>query len=284
MEGFSRVFRPSPALAGIVEAIWNWEIPDNEAARGAISIALPCPYPILSVHYGEPIWSNRQHGSGYYRQIATGIQTGVVTFRPSGPSGCVVVRLKPEAAARVTGSTISDFADTNVALDDVFGPGEMAWLRERLIEARSSLKRIACVEAFLLRHLRHDRPNAIASYAASYLRGDPALPVHKLAERLEVSRRHLSRSFLSTFGVTPKQFARVVRIGKLLAARRHHGLSWADAAVKCGFTDQAHMINDFSALTGVSPQEFFRAPSVEPRRGFNSSLVESHFYNQFFSS
>jgi hypothetical protein len=40
MDGFSRIFHPSPALAGIVEAIWNWEIPDNEAARGAISIAL----------------------------------------------------------------------------------------------------------------------------------------------------------------------------------------------------------------------------------------------------
>lgn len=284
MDGFSRIFCPSPALAGIVEAIWNWEIPDDETARAAISVALPCPYPILSVHYGEPIWSDRQRGSGYYRQIATGIQTGVVTFRPSGPSGCVVVRLKPEAATCVIDSTISDLANVNIALEDVFGPGEVGSLQDRLKEVGTSLKRIACVEAFLLRHLRHDRRNAIASCAASYLRRDPAQPLHKLAERLQISRRHLSRAFLSTFGVGPKQFARVVRIGKVLAARRRHGLSWADAAHTYGFTDQAHMINDFNALIGTSPQEFFRAPSVERRCGFNASLVESHFYNQFFSS
>jgi AraC-like DNA-binding protein len=284
MDGFSRIFRPGPALAGIVEAIWNWEIPDGQVARGAVSIALPCAYPILSIHYGEPIWSDRQRGSGYYRQMATGVQTGVVTFRPSGSSGCVVVRLKPEAATRVIDSSISDFTNANIALEDVFGSGEMVSLQDRLKETRSSSKRIACVEAFLLRHLRHDRSNAIASYAASYLRRDPAQPVHILAERLQVSRRHLSRAFHSTFGVSPKQFARVVRIGKLLAARRRDGLSWADAAIACGFADQAHMINDFNALTGTSPEEFFRAPSLGPRCGFNASLVESHFYNQFFAS
>jgi AraC-like DNA-binding protein len=36
---------------------------------------------------------------------------------------------------------------------------------------------------------------------------------------------------------------------------RAHGASWADIAYVTGFTDQAHMINDFTAIVGVSPAE-----------------------------
>ena len=284
MDELSKIVRPNPALADVGEAIWNWEIADSEAAKRATATALPSPFPVLSVHYRDPIWSDRQHGSGYYRHIATGIQTGVLTFRPSGPAGCVVVRLKPEAAARIVGATIPDFTDTNVALDDIFGPSEMDTLQERLGQADSSPARIACIEAFLLRRLRHDRPDAIVSRAVSCLCHDPAQPVEKLASRLDISRRHLSRAFRSMFGISPKQFARIVRIGKLLTARRQRGLSWAEAAYACGFADQAHMINDFSALVGRSPQQFFHADPVETHRGFNASLAESQFCNQFFSS
>ena len=132
MDAFSRFFRPSAPLADVVEAIWNWEIADPAAARRAISITLPSPFPILSVHYGEPMWSDRPRGSGYYMQIATGIQTGVVKFRPSGPAGCVLVRLKPEATARIMGAEIRDFTDTNVLLEDIFGSDEIGLLQDAL--------------------------------------------------------------------------------------------------------------------------------------------------------
>ena len=283
MGRFSRIVRPSRPLADVVEAIWNWEIADRDAAQHAASITLPSPFPILSIHYGEPMWSDRQHGSGYYHHIATGIQTGVVRFRTSGPSGCVLVRLKPEAAARVIGATIPDLTDANVVLDDIFGAAEIGVLQERLRRADGCGARISCVEAFLLRCLRHDRLDALASHAASRLRRDPAVPVGELARELSVSRRHLNRAFQTMYGIGPKQFARIVRIGRLLAARRRRNLSWADAAYACGFADQAHMINEFTALIGTSPRAFFRAPAVDVHHGFNASLVESHFSNQFFS-
>jgi AraC-like DNA-binding protein len=38
------------------------------------------------------------------------------------------------------------------------------------------------------------------------------------------------------------------------------GLSWASIACSCGFADQAHMINDFKAILGVTPTHFFRSP------------------------
>jgi methylphosphotriester-DNA--protein-cysteine methyltransferase len=52
----------------------------------------------------------------------------------------------------------------------------------------------------------------------------------------------------------PKQFARIARIDTVLSARSH-GAPWLDIACVSGFTDQAHMINDFTTIVGVSSAE-----------------------------
>jgi transcriptional regulator GlxA family with amidase domain len=76
--------------------------------------------------------------------------------------------------------------------------------------------------------------------------------------QLEVSERHLSRRFKALFGTGPKQFARLVRVEKAVDARRG-GFHWTDVAHACGFSDQAHLIHDFHAITGAAPEDMFRA-------------------------
>src|SRR5258708_40233857 len=47
-DGFSRSIRPSAAVADLVEAIWDWDIPDGDAAT-AFTIKVPpstAPYPV----------------------------------------------------------------------------------------------------------------------------------------------------------------------------------------------------------------------------------------------
>jgi hypothetical protein len=41
-DGFSRSIRPSAAVADLVEAIWDWDIPDGGAAA-AFTIKVPVP-------------------------------------------------------------------------------------------------------------------------------------------------------------------------------------------------------------------------------------------------
>jgi transcriptional regulator GlxA family with amidase domain len=85
---------------------------------------------------------------------------------------------------------------------------------------------------------------------------------HRLAADLHVSERQLLRRFRSGLGVTPKQFARCARIERVLAERTR-GSAWADIAYKCGFSDQAHMINDFTAVLGVPPERALSPASTE---------------------
>jgi AraC-like DNA-binding protein len=106
------------------------------------------------------------------------------------------------------------------------------------MESASSSERIACVESFLLQKLRQDREDPVFSQASSWLRRDPGLRMRKLASLLDISERHLTRGFRATFGTSPKQYARLARIEKVIAARKR-GLGWAEVAYACGFTDQA---------------------------------------------
>ena len=102
----------------------------------------------------------------------------------------------------------------------------------------------------------------------------------KLASVLDISERHLSRGFRATFGISPKQYARLARIEKVIAARKS-GLGWADVAYACGFTDQAHLIHDFGTIVGGTPAEFFGAARSWNFRGGDAlpSLADS--YNPF---
>jgi AraC-like DNA-binding protein len=188
-----------------------------------------------------------------------------VTLRPSGPLGVLIVRLKPEAAARLMGERMQDFVNEKIDLGHLFKAGELSLLEEMLMEAPDSAARFARIESFLLRNLRECRPDPVACLAAQCLRRNPSLRVQRLAARLDVSERHLSRSFRAMFGASPKQFARVARIENILAMRRD-GSAWADIAYACGFADQAHMINDFDAIVGAPPQQLFRTIAVDAHR------------------
>jgi AraC-like DNA-binding protein len=265
-----KVFRPSPVLAHAVDSILDLDFPDAGAARALTIKALPSTTPALAVIYrrgtqADVHWTNNSISFGHNgdKHTASKLETGIVTTRPKGPIGSFIIRLKPEAGTRVLGACMQEFADRRVELGDIFSVGEVSLLEEMLAEAKDSAERVACVESFLLRQVREAQPDPVVSRAVSLLRKVPSLTVRQLALKLEISEVHLRRRFKATAGSTPKQFARIARIEKLLVARRT-GLAWAEAACACGFQDQAHMIHDFNLIAGQSPDHFLRTAWLVP--------------------
>src|SRR5258707_9342323 len=112
------------------------------------------------------------------------------------------------------------------------------------MECGSSSERIARVENFLLQNFREDREESVFSRASSWLRRNPGLRMRKLASLLDVSQRQLSRGFRATYGTSPKQYARLARLEKVVAARKN-GPGWAQVAYACGLLDPARLIHDF---------------------------------------
>ena len=264
LEEAGPVVGKSSMLADYVDGIADWEIACPDQAEALTVKVIPTTAPALVIHYRTPFNLTWQFGSrGFsqaeYRHYATMYHTGVVVARPRGSLGFICVRLKPEAAAALLGERLEDFLDAQIGLDDLFGSSRVSLLVEMLAEARTSAERFARVERFLTANLRERGVNPVACRAAALLRQSPHLRVRPLAARLDVSERHLSRSFQAMFGMRPKQFARIARIESAWSARSQ-GASWADIAYAARFTDQAHMINDFTEIVGLPPAQLVRSP------------------------
>ena len=270
----------------MVEAIWETDVPDAKAAR---SIVLPVVTPISCFHYRQApalcfdlrsrlddrVWIT----AGRFRM--TGVQGRAVGLRADGPVGGVMVRLRPETAARIAREAITELYDAAFSVADVFGPTDASLLDDMIAAANTAVGRVGAVQLFLLRRLRDDAIDPLAQGAIRALRQEPTLTVRSLARRLGVSERHLSRRFRAATGATTKQFARVVRIGRVVTSARRRRERWAEIAISCGFSDQAHMINEFSAMIGSAPEVFFQRTSLVTSTAPALSAAESDFFNTF---
>ena len=84
-----------------------------------------------------------------------------------------------------------------------------------------------------------------------------SLRIHELADNLHYSERHLSRIFIENMGISPKNFARIVRFqGVLSAIMDSPDTSLCRCLLEFGYADQAHFQREFKQYTGITPKHF----------------------------
>jgi AraC-like DNA-binding protein len=114
-------------------------------------------------------------------------------------------------------------------------------------------------ERYLLKRARildASAEHCIAAQAATSMqRSRGMMAVAGIAAVSSVSTRHLERVFQEQIGVSPKLFARLLRLDHALKLAGP-GSNWAEVASLCGYFDQSHLVRDFRAMTGATPTEF----------------------------
>ncbi len=69
--------------------------------------------------------------------------------------------------------------------------------------------------------------------------------------------QRVRRAFTENVGVSPKEFARTVRLQRAVRMAAT-SCDWACIAADAGYYDQAHLIADFRRLVGLTPGAFFK--------------------------
>ncbi|MDG4803538.1 AraC family transcriptional regulator [Micromonospora sp. WMMD980] len=85
------------------------------------------------------------------------------------------------------------------------------------------------------------------------------LRVADLAGRHGVSTRRLQRLFLDHVGVGPKWVIRRYRLQEAIEQAAAGPLDWSRVALDLGYADQAHLVREFTAVTGVPPAAYARS-------------------------
>ncbi|WFE59068.1 helix-turn-helix domain-containing protein [Micromonospora sp. WMMD712] len=106
-----------------------------------------------------------------------------------------------------------------------------------------------------------DPPTAEALALAGEIRTDRSvLRVDDLARRHGTTTRRLQRLFLDHVGVGPKWVIRRYRIQEAIEHAASGGpVDWAAVAADLGYADQAHLIREFAAETGLTPAAYARS-------------------------
>lgn len=82
--------------------------------------------------------------------------------------------------------------------------------------------------------------------------------VKGLASRLNVTTATLRNDFRDNIGLAPKTLIRISRINRVLQHRPTEQFNFTDLALQMGYFDQAHFVNEFRHVIGVSPKKYFQ--------------------------
>jgi AraC-like DNA-binding protein len=199
--------------------------------------------------YGRPGEPVSQHAGA----VVAGPHAKSVVIDTRAQRWLAAVEFRHGGASRFFSMPMTDLSNQVVQLQDVWrSDGRL--LRERLLDARTPASKFRVFEEVLLDHLRPEFDPAI-QYAITALRA--GVPVSQVAFRLGLSPKTLVRRFSSQVGITPKRFARVHRLQRVLrAVRRSSQPDWCALAAEHGYTDQAHLIHDFRDLGDITPSEY----------------------------
>lgn len=264
-----RRFTPPPALAPWVDSFWSLRsgppapgaAPERIVPDGCMELVVNLAAPVRSSIGGEALQLQPQ-------AVLAGQITRVLLLEHLGPIEIVAARFRPGGASAFFGFDLSEWADAELALADLGEP--WSHLEDRLQAAPTTSARMDLLRDALLRALRlgEVRPRPVER-ALQLIRAEGGLlPVERVARGASYSPRQLERVFQREIGLSPKQFSRIVRFQHLLRRLPARGPRWAEAAFDAGLTDQAHLVREFRAFTGLTPTAWIaeRTPMGEALR------------------
>ena len=186
-----------------------------------------------------------------------GLRCSQVTTEHAGRSCGMHVALAPWAAHSLLRVPMHELSETTVPFEALLP----AHLLDRVANAAWS-DRFALLDDILSRRLR-DAPPASPAVVWAWerlRRTHGRARIGSLAEELDWSRKRLVAEFREHIGVPPKAAARLIRFERARALAG--AMTWAELAFECGFADQPHLISEFRAFTGRTPETFLQDPAA----------------------
>lgn len=248
---------PCDALRDVVQCYW-WARGVPETREGPAELLHPDGGMGLAFNFGvAPQREAPFHiGSGW----VDGPSLRTARLAVNASLDLFGVRFLPGMGGALLGEAPEALAEAGLTPIGALHRRPVMELYERLRESPGFEARVALLESYLLAWLRHGAaPPPLLGAALAWLhRRHGQGGIEALAEALPVGQRQLQRLFRRHLGLSPKQYARVLRIkhGRTLIKRAAGSGALTEAAYAAGYFDQAHFVHDFSAVTGLTPGEY----------------------------
>ncbi|MFD0144376.1 MULTISPECIES: DUF6597 domain-containing transcriptional factor [unclassified Streptomyces] len=274
-----RRHEPAPELRPYLEHYWfiDWDLTEPYASHVV-------PHPSVNVVFqryddgdgdrggiegggaGGDAGGDASDGGASFAEVA-GIGLGLFTKKLTGVGRVCGVQFRPGGFRPFAPAwPVSEWTGRRVPLGEVFAEAGAAAVAA-VLAPEAEHARVAALDAFLL--ARGPAPDPQASHAMALVdrvRTDRTIRrASELAGVAGMSSRSLQRLFANYVGVGPKWVILRYRIHEALerAEATEGGISpdWAALAAELGYSDQAHLVRDFTATVGVPPTAYARQVS-----------------------
>lgn len=199
----------------------------------------------------------------------------------TGQTELVAVKFLPGQFTRFFKIPANELTDTNTTVESLWGKFGRE-LEQKLYDSNSISEIIKLLDNAFLKRLSsqntYDNRISMALNVISSNKGQ--LRIEDLAGWLDFSRRHFERRFIDLVGLTPKRICRITRFLSVFSQMKtDQGLDWADLAIACGYSDQAHLIRECKFFTGHSPLSYLKNRSSFVHAVLGTDDMMSHFFN-----
>jgi AraC-like DNA-binding protein len=262
-------YPPTPALDGLVDRFWavRWDLPDGTAHRQEV-----LTHPSVNLSVGTP---DARTGRTAPEAKVTGVATDLVDRELAGRGWTVAAMTTVGGFGAFVDEPVSSLVGRAVDVDAVPGldggalvgavtgaggatgdPDDGGREPARVAVLARSLEEL--VDAADPSRVGQAREVAAVARIAETDREVRRLD--DLAARAGVTPRALQRLFARHAGVSPTWVLRRYRLLEAAeAVRAGERVVWADVASALGYADQAHLVREFRAALGRTPEAYARA-------------------------
>lgn len=254
---------PDPRLRGVVSCYW---VVDSLPISARIRALEPTEDLLIPDGLSEIVFNRGCAGFERWRlgepdqrrrmarsYLIGGRSHSVNTHAPT-PLQLAGVKLDSRFLRAIIRTPLSEFRESTLPLADL-GDAQLLALEDALGAARCVETIVGLLDNFLLAALR-DRQrssSAVDALVARIQRDHGATPIMGWAREAGVDSRSLERGFCAELGMTPKQYARVMRFKRHYHALISGGKKTLSADLE-GYADQSHFNREFRHFTGVAPR------------------------------
>lgn len=252
-------FRPCESLAPYVRYYWVFR-----SSRPLSELTFPIGCPQIIFHKKTPLFVPELNVA-QHRFTVSGQVNFSSHLSSEGRVEMIVVVFRPHTMNLFLGVPASQFYNHEVSGYDIENK-QLNELADRIFDCEDVARCISFIESWLLIQITNSFSNAAnqlkrISAVVEQIIHTPQISIDELSSCACWSKKQFERQFKTFVGINPKEYARIVRFQKVLSILQKQSnkeLNYAQIAYLSGYSDQSHMIREFTSYSGHTPSRLIK--------------------------
>jgi len=253
--GFRQV-SPSISLQPYIQCYWQIQ---SELALATPSTELMHPDGGMGIilNFGDPLIYDGEEINTI--GFMDGIHTKTRQLSMTGHIDAIGIRFNPGGASHFLSIPLFEIQNSNIDLNDL-AQSQLLELCHEEKERNPEGDILNFIDNFLLgirnTPLRSDVLIQTVIDRIKINQGNALIA--ETIQDIGKSHRQIERLFKRCVGMTPKKYARIIRVENARKQLKNKSCSYTEVGEFAGFYDQAHFIKEFKSIIGLSPTDYLK--------------------------